>query len=146
MTTLLQAMFYSKTLLQAIKNMKTPTNSFKELSVGKTTCASDETKCPTNWFCCPDGRYCAATPDECPQSKSKSFKELSAFAVKGGHACAPDETECPSGCCAWPNTYCCLDDRYCAATADDCPLSKSNSFKELDVARHSSYTKLRRRS
>merc|ERR1712020_420439 len=35
--------------------------------------------------------------------------------------CGPDETECPAGCCPEANWFCCPDNRYCAATADDCP-------------------------
>merc|ERR1712110_1070297 len=35
-------------------------------------CGPDETSCPAgccpeaNWFCCPDGMYCAATAADCP--------------------------------------------------------------------------------
>merc|ERR1712165_447898 len=35
--------------------------------------------------------------------------------------CGPDETECPAGCCPEANWFCCPDNMYCAATADDCP-------------------------
>ena len=45
--------------------------------------------------------------------------------------CGPDETECPAGCCPEANWFCCPDNRYCAATADDCPAK--NSFKHLNV-------------
>merc|ERR1711936_888455 len=38
--------------------------------------------------------------------------------------CGPDETECPAGCCPEANWFCCPDNRYCAATADDCPAKK----------------------
>merc|ERR1711970_1319660 len=31
-------------------------------------------------------------------------------------------TECPAGCCPEVNWYCCPDNMYCAATADDCPF------------------------
>ena len=74
-------MFNIKKLLQAIKIMKTPTKSFKELSLDKDSCILKiETKCPngccgaTNWYCCQDGRYCAPKPDWCPLSKSHSSK------------------------------------------------------------------------
>ena len=30
-------------------------------------------------------------------------------------------TECPSGCCPEENWFCCPDNIYCAATAEDCP-------------------------
>ena len=108
-------------------------NSVGELSVGKTTCGPDETECPdaccpvANWFCCPNGRYCAETPDKCPLSKSNSSMELSA----ARSTCAPDETQCPDACCPVANWFCCPDGRYCAETPDKCPLSKSNSTKEL---------------
>merc|ERR1719216_531746 len=39
--------------------------------------------------------------------------------------CGPDETECPAGCCPEANWFCCPDNRYCAATADDCPAKKN---------------------
>ena len=38
----------------------------------KTNCSPDQTDCPAgccpeaNWFCCPDGQYCAATSNDCP--------------------------------------------------------------------------------
>jgi len=41
------------------------------------------------------------------------------MAAKAG--CGPDETECPAGCCPEANWFCCPDNMYCAATADDCP-------------------------
>ena len=31
-------------------------------------------------------------------------------------------TECPGGCCPEVGWYCCPDQVYCAATADDCPF------------------------
>merc|ERR1712099_224509 len=99
----------------------------RKLNVIKTTCGPDETECPAgccseaNWFCCPDNRYCAATADDCPAKKIPTLpKKLSV--VKGD--CGPDETECPAGCCPEANWFCCPDNRYCAATANDCPAVK----------------------
>merc|ERR1712043_129561 len=96
----------------------------KKLSVVKTTCGPEETECPAgccpeaNWFCCPDNRYCAATADDCPAKKIPTLpKKLSVVKT----TCGPDETECPAGCCPEANWFCCPDNRYCAATADDCP-------------------------
>merc|ERR1719266_2603055 len=96
----------------------------RKLNVIKTTCGPDETECPAgccpeaNWFCCPDNRYCAATADDCPAKKFPTLpKKLSVVKT----TCGPDETECPAGCCPEANWFCCPDNRYCAATADDCP-------------------------
>merc|ERR1712214_6343 len=96
----------------------------KKLSVVKTTCGPDETECSAgccpeaNWFCCPDNRYCAATADDCPAKKLPTIpRKLNVIKT----TCGPDETECPAGCCPEANWFCCPDNRYCAATADDCP-------------------------
>ena len=128
--------FNIKKLLQTPnKHPLANSNSVEELSVGKTTCGPDETECPdaccpvANWFCCPNGRYCAETPDKCPLANSNSMKELS----EAKTSCGPDETECPDACCPVANWYCCPFGKYCAETLDKCPLIKSNSFKELSV-------------
>merc|ERR1712156_1193611 len=90
-------------------------------------CGPDETSCPAgccpeaNWFCCPDNRYCAATAADCPAKKLPTIpRKLNIIKT----TCGPDETECPAGCCPEANWFCCPDNRYCAATADDCPAKK----------------------
>merc|ERR1711878_250298 len=109
----------------------------KKLSVVKTTCGPDETECPAgccpeaNWFCCPDNRYCAATADDCPAIKLPSL--LPKKVVKT--TCGPDETECPAGCCPEANWFCCPDNRYCAATADDCPSIKLPNLLPKKIAK-----------
>merc|ERR1711879_649038 len=109
--------------LMTAQQKKLPTIP-RKLNVIKTTCGPDETECPAgccpeaNWFCCPDNRYCAATADDCPAKKFPTLpKKLSVVKT----TCGPDETECPAGCCPEANWFCCPDNRYCAATADDCP-------------------------
>merc|ERR1712110_952514 len=49
--------------------------------------------------------------------------------------CGPDETECPAGCCPEANWFCCPDNRYCAATADDCPAIKLPSLLPKKVVK-----------
>merc|ERR1711881_700396 len=93
----------------------------------KAGCGPDETECPAgccpkaNWYCCPDGMYCAATEADCPFVSAK--EKLVKMAAKAG--CGPDETECPGGCCPEANWYCCPDGMYCAATAADCPFASA---------------------
>merc|ERR1719216_566960 len=90
----------------------------------KAGCGPDETECPggccpeANWYCCPDGMYCAATAADCPFVSAK--EKLVKMAAKAG--CGPDETECPAGCCPEANWYCCADNQHCAATAANCPF------------------------
>merc|ERR1719187_904839 len=76
----------------------------------------DGTECPggccpyVDWYCCPDGLYCAATAADCP------------FVAKMAANKQCDGTECPGGCCPYVGWYCCPDGMYCAATAADCPF------------------------
>merc|ERR1719337_742765 len=56
--------------------------------------------------------------------------------------CGPDETECPAGCCPEANWFCCPDNRYCAATADDCP-SKKNPHLAQKIVRSQDYLRPR---
>merc|ERR1712179_356968 len=50
--------------------------------------------------------------------------------------CGPDETECPAGCCPEANWFCCPDNRYCAATADDCPsIRLPNLLKKVSFVK-----------
>merc|ERR1711981_1369688 len=94
----------------------------------KTHCDADtETTCPAgccpeaDWFCCDDNKHCAATEKDCPNYHPASLvKPLKGVNTKTTD-CGPDETECPGGCCPEANWFCCPDNRYCAATADDCP-------------------------
>merc|ERR1712018_260661 len=64
-------------LQQVIAHQKSLTAIFSK-KVVKTTCGPDETECPggccpeANWYCCPDGLYCAATASDCPSKKSYS--------------------------------------------------------------------------
>merc|ERR1739848_135123 len=44
-----------------------------------------------------------------------------AIIISASAQCGPDETDCPAGCCPEANWFCCPDNEYCAATADDCP-------------------------
>merc|ERR1712080_751902 len=61
--------------------------------------------CPEpNWYCCPDGMYCAATAADCPFVAAK--QTLIKMAAKKD---CPGGTECPGGCCPEPNWYCCPD-------------------------------------
>merc|ERR1719216_783285 len=134
----------------------------KSLAV-RTTCGPDETECPAgccpeaNWFCCPDNRYCAATADDCPSIKLPNLlpkkkmgpvcegcpKQVVKKTTCGPDetecpktTCGPDETECPAGCCPEANWFCCPDNRYCAATADDCPAKKIPTLpKKLSVVK-----------
>merc|ERR1711981_413700 len=106
--------YHPASLVKPLKGVNTKT----------TDCGPDETECPggccpeANWFCCPDGMYCAATAADCPFVSAK--EKLVKMAAKAG--CGPDETECPGGCCPEANWYCCPDGMYCAATAADCPF------------------------
>merc|ERR1712131_122211 len=74
--------------------------------------------CPyVDWYCCPDGLYCAATAAVCPFVAKKQT-----LAKKGSNKQCEDGTECPGGCCPYQDWYCCPDGMYCAATAADCPF------------------------
>merc|ERR1712198_358257 len=90
----------------------------------------DGTECPggccpyQDWYCCPDGMYCAATAADCPFVANKQCDE---------------GTNCPGGCCPYVGWYCCPDGLYCAATAADCPfvakkqaLSKMGANKQCE--------------
>merc|ERR1712083_67147 len=90
----------------------------------KAGCGPDETECPggccpeANWYCCPDGMYCAATAADCPFVSAK---------VRLTKMAAPkqcDGTECPAGCCPYVGWFCCPDGMHCAATAADCPFAQ----------------------
>ena len=100
----------------------------KKSLAARTTCGPDEVECPdgccpyTGWYCCPDNRNCAATADDCPDIRLPNLLPKKLSVVKT--TCGPDETECPAGCCPEANWFCCPDNRYCAATADDCPAKK----------------------
>merc|ERR1712061_949458 len=110
----------------------------KSLAV-RTTCGPDETECPAgccpeaNWFCCPDNRYCAATADDCPAIRLPNLLPKKLSVVKT--TCGPDETECPAGCCPEANWFCCPDNMYCAATADDCPTIKLPNLLPKKIAK-----------
>merc|ERR1712073_121938 len=80
-------------------------------------------------------RYCAATADDCPAIRLMGTLPKKLSVVKT--TCGPDETECPAGCCPEANWFCCPDNRYCAATADDCPAIKLPSLlpKKLSVVK-----------
>merc|ERR1711973_454910 len=83
----------------------------------------DGTECPggccpyLDWYCCPDGLYCAATAADCPFVAKKQ-----AIAKMSANKQCEDGTECPGGCCPYQDWYCCPDGMYCAATAADCPF------------------------
>merc|ERR1711992_185039 len=87
----------------------------------------DGTVCPggccpeQNWYCCPDGMYCAADASNCPFVGAK--EQLTKLAMKKvvennvkvalkKKDC--DGTVCPGGCCP--------DGMYCAADASNCPF------------------------
>jgi len=97
--------------------------------VAKTADCEDGTLCPggccpeMNWYCCPDGQYCAATSGDCPfvNIKEKMIKMAVAKKVAETKDCE-DGTLCPGGCCPEMNWYCCPDGQYCAATSGDCPF------------------------
>merc|ERR1719215_1275594 len=127
-------------------------------SLKKTADCEDGTLCPggccpeMNWYCCPDGQYCAATSGDCPfldyrqklikaaAKKITSKKTLAktadcpfvaakeklikmATAKKVAKtADCEDGTLCPGGCCPELNWFCCADGLYCAATEGDCPF------------------------
>merc|ERR1712045_877299 len=95
----------------------------------------DGTVCPggccpeQNWYCCPDGMYCAADASNCPFVGAK--EQLTKLAMKKvvennvkvalkKKDC--DGTVCPGGCCPEQNWYCCPDGMYCAANAGNCPF------------------------
>merc|ERR1712241_609320 len=95
----------------------------------------DGTVCPggccpeQNWYCCPDGMYCAADASNCPFVGAK--EQLTKLAMKKvvennvkvalkKKDC--DGTVCPGGCCPEQNWYCCPDGMYCAADASNCPF------------------------
>merc|ERR1712168_399709 len=82
-----------------------------------------------NWYCCPDGMYCAADASNCPFVGAK--EQLTKLAMKKvvennvkvalkKKDC--DGTVCPGGCCPEQNWYCCPDGMYCAADASNCPF------------------------
>merc|ERR1712154_537751 len=99
----------------------------------------DETECPAgccpeaNWYCWSDNQYCAATPDDCPNGPKILKNILKKKIAKT--TCGPDETECPAGCCPEANWFCCPDNRYCAATADDCPSIKLPNLLPKKIAK-----------
>ena len=109
----------------------------KKKVVAKKDC--DGTVCPggccpeQNWYCCPDGLYCAATAGDCPfvAAKDKLVK-MAAKKVAAKKDC--DGTVCPGGCCPEQNWYCCPDGLYCAATAGDCPFV-GNYLEKLNLAK-----------
>merc|ERR1712183_487564 len=75
-----------------------------------------------------------ATAEDCPAKKIPTLpKKLSVVKT----TCGPDETECPAGCCPEANWFCCPDNRYCAATADDCPAIRLPNLlpKKLSVVK-----------
>merc|ERR1711923_306853 len=103
----------------------------------------DGTVCPggccpeQNWYCCPDGMYCAADASNCPfvNAKDKMIrfaavkkvakkKLIKMAALKKVVATKKDcdGTVCPGGCCPEQNWYCCPDGMYCAADASNCPF------------------------
>ena len=72
--------------------------------------------CPHSGFvCCPDGQYCAATLDKCPN------KILSLVKLAARRTAQCDGTPCPGGCCPAEGWYCCPDEINCAAAAEFCP-------------------------
>merc|ERR1719233_2472942 len=78
--------------------------------------------CPEqNWYCCPDGMYCAANAGNCPfvAAKEKLIKFAAAKKVVATKKDC-DGTVCPGGCCPEQNWYCCPDGMYCAADASNC--------------------------
>merc|ERR1719215_2183997 len=100
-------------------------------SLKKTADCEDGTLCPggccpeMNWYCCPDGQYCAATAGDCPfvAAKEKLMKMAAAKRVAlAKTADWEDGTLCPGGCCPELNWFCCPDGLYCAATSGDCPF------------------------
>ena len=94
----------------------------------------DGTECPggccpyQDWFCCPDGIYCADTEDDCDSTLAKK-KQIIKMASK--KQC--DGTECPGGCCPYQDWFCCPDGIYCADTEDDCDstLAKKKQMLQL---------------
>merc|ERR1719154_806884 len=96
----------------------------------KSADCEDGTMCPggccpeMNWYCCPDGMYCAATAGDCPfvAAKEKLMKMAAPKRILVKSADCEDGTMCPGGCCPEMNWYCCPDGMYCAATAGDCPF------------------------
>merc|ERR1712242_168836 len=91
----------------------------------------DGTVCPggccpeQNWYCCPDGMYCAADASNCPFVAAKD-KMIQYAAVKKDCEC--EGTMCPGGCCPEHNWYCCPE-YYCAATPQDCAGVKEQQTK-----------------
>ena len=57
----------------------------------------------SGWACCPNGKYCAATVEDCPnklRSAAASVAKLISFATKKAtRDCYEGQTECPDGCC-----------------------------------------------
>ena len=93
--------------------------------------------CPyTGWYCCPDNRNCAATPDDCPDIRFPNLLPKKLSVVKT--TCGPDETDCFVWCCPHANWFCCPPETYsiCAATADDCLAKKFPTFpRKLSVVK-----------
>merc|ERR1719154_59894 len=119
----------------AIKEKLAKMAAAKKVAVFKAADCEDGTMCPggccpeMNWYCCPDGMYCAATANDCPlvdyrqkliQAAAAKITAPKKALVKS--ADCEDGTMCPGGCCPEMNWYCCPDGMYCAATAGDCPF------------------------
>merc|ERR1711973_282060 len=84
--------------------------------------------CPyVDWYCCPDGFYCAATAADCPFVAKKQ-----ALAKVGtSKQC---ENECPGGCCPIADWYCCMDGGYCAEYAVDCRfIAKKETLTKMSA-------------
>ncbi|XP_059085547.1 progranulin-like [Tigriopus californicus] len=78
--------------------------------------ACDNGCCPNmGWFCCEDGKNCAASADKCPTVKRvKNFSALFKTTQCDG-------TVCPVGCCPHQNWVCCEFESFCADQPTDCP-------------------------
>merc|ERR1711983_539516 len=100
----------------------------------------DGTVCPggccpeQNWYCCPDGMYCAADASNCPfvAAKEKLIKFAAAKKVVATKKDC-DGTVCPGGCCPEQNWYCCPDGMYCAANAGNCPQTHRQTDRQTDT-------------
>ena len=90
----------------------------------------DGTECPggccpyQDWFCCPDGIYCADTEDDCDSTlaKKKQMLQLTSNDATLERSDDCDLVDCKDGtCCDNPQfPTCCPEGDFCAAADSPC--------------------------
>ena len=112
---------YCASVLEFCPSSAIKINRLIDLATKKSEVKCDGPMCPggccphSGFVCCPDGQYCAATLDKCPN------KILSLVKLAARRTAQCDGTPCPGGCCPAEGWYCCPDEINCAAAAEFCP-------------------------